>query len=69
MTILVTLEISGGERDSINSLNTTEYSGEGAWEWVSTRGRWESDFGNVLYPGLDGGCMGVEICKIHWAVS
>lgn len=47
------------------SLNTTVYSGEGVWEWESTRQRWEGDSGNVLYPGLDGGCMGVDICKIH----
>lgn len=56
MTILVPLEISGGERDSLTT------SVEGAGEWVSTRGCGRGESGNVLYHGR---CMGVDICKIH----
>ena len=50
------------KRQHKHSLNTAV---EGAWKWVSTRGCGRGESGNVLYPVLDGRCMGVDICKIH----
>lgn len=50
------------KRQHQHSLNS---SVERAWKWLSTRGGGKDESGNVLYPGLDGRCMGVDICKIH----
>ena len=45
-------------------LNTTVYAGEGA----SAGQGHKAGSGDVLYLSRGDGCMGVRVCKIHWAV-